>query len=504
VHPIGNGRQVRTLTPELPPRLQAVSPRITVIGDVMLDGWWFGPIERMCREAPAPVVELGRRHYAPGGAANTAMNLAALGAKVRLVGVIGQDQAGMTLRRLLESADVDVSGLLSSPDSTTVTKTRVVSGDQILLRLDDLQRSDSPTTLQADVAGAAAAALTGSDALIVCDYDSGTLLRPVSEALTAANRPPLVVVDAHDCAPWSAIQPDLVTPNATEAFRLLGRGLPSNVARLPALETAGPALLACTGARAVVVTLDREGTLLLTGDGVVHRTHTRPVTEKQAAGAGDTFVAALTLARSAGLSLPVSAELAQAAADVVVQRFGTTVCSTEELVEHLGGPTEAVLSEDVLLLRVQADRAAGRTIVFTNGCFDVLHRGHTSYLAQAARLGDVLVVAVNSDRSVRELKGHDRPINSDVDRAAVVASLKCVSYVTVFDTDTPIPLLERLQPDIYAKGGDYTPEMLAETAVVQSYGGEVRILDYVPAQSTTGVVSRIRGASRSQTAVENR
>jgi D-beta-D-heptose 7-phosphate kinase / D-beta-D-heptose 1-phosphate adenosyltransferase len=322
----------------------------------------------------------------------------------------------------------------------------------------------------------------------------------VTKALAKGRRPPLVVVDAHDCSPWSAVRPDLITPNAAEAFGLLGRGVPSKGQRSPELESAGPELLARTGAAAVLVTLDQDGTLLLTGEGVVHRTHARPVSEKQAAGAGDTFAAAVTLARSAGLSLPLSADLAQAAADVVVQRFGTTVCTTQELADHIGG-ADLVLGEEELLRRVEADRAAGHTIVFTNGCFDLLHHGHTSYLAQATQLGDVLVVGVNSDRSVRALKGPDRPINSDTDRAAVLAALKYVNYVTIFDTDTPIPLLQRLQPDIYTKGGDYTPDMLAETAVVESYGGEVRILDYVASQSTTGVVGRIRNGSVSLTSI---
>lgn len=246
-------------------------------------------------------------------------------------------------------------------------------------------------------------------------------------------RPPLVVVDAHDCSSWSVIQPDLATPNAAEAFRLLGRDLPI-VQRLPELAKSPHMLLARTGATAVLVTLDRDGTALLTAEGVTHTTHAHPVAEKSAAGAGDTFIAALTLALSAGLGIPAAAEFAQAAADVVVRRFGTSVCSTQELVEYLNEQGSTVLAEYALIRRLMEDRAAGRTIVFTNGCFDVLHRGHTSYLTQAAKLGDVLVVAVNSDRSVRQLKGPDRPINTETDRAAVLASLWCVSYVTVFDT----------------------------------------------------------------------
>ncbi|SDT16376.1 rfaE bifunctional protein, domain I/rfaE bifunctional protein, domain II [Friedmanniella luteola] len=480
------------VTPDLPLTLRDRAPRVVVVGDVMLDRWWVGSSRRLSREAPAPVVEVSGRHEAPGGAANTAMNLAALGADVRLVGLVGADEAGRALRALLERAGVEVSGLLDPPDVATVTKTRVVSDDQMLVRIDDVPPLVLTPALEEELATATAKALVEAEALLVCDYDSGVLLSAVQSAVGRQARPPLVVVDAHDPAPWAALRPDVVTPNAEEAFRLLGRAVPHDGTRMAALTAAAAELRTRSGAASVLVTLDRDGSMLLTGDadGRPFRTPGSPRAEKQAAGAGDTFVAALTLARAAGTSLEVAARLAQAAADVVVQRFGTSVCSTDELVEHLG-VGDAALDEETLLRRVAADRAAGRRIVLTNGCFDVLHRGHTTYLQQAAQLGDVLVVAVNSDRSVRRLKGPERPINGEADRAGVIAALSCVAHVTVFDTDTPVPLLERLRPDVYAKGGDYRPEQLVEAAVVESYGGEVRILDFVPSQSTTDVVGRI-------------
>jgi len=487
----------QVVTPDLPLTLQHLSPVVTVVGDLMLDGWWVGRSERMTREAPAPVVELAERRYFPGGAANTAMNLAALGASVRIAGLLGTDDAGRRLRDLLVAGGVDVSGLVSSPDVTTVAKNRIVSDGQILLRVDDLHSSAYPDDVLARLAAAAVAQLEGADALLVCDYGSGALVGPVLEALQAAERPRLTVVDAHDPGPWAVLRPDLSTPNAAEAFRLLGRGMPKDGTRLEALLDSTELLHERTGAAAVVVTLDRDGSVLLDGDGSAHRTRAEPVAEKQAAGAGDTFVAALTTARSAGLPLPASVQLAQAAADVVVHRFGTSVCSTQDLVEQLGRRGEAALDADELVRRVEQDRAAGRRVVVTNGCFDVLHRGHTTYLAQAARLGDVLVVAINSDSSVRRLKGPDRPINSETDRASVLAALSCVDYVTVFESDTPIPLLRRLRPDIYTKGGDYTPDMLEEAAVVRGYGGEVQIMEYVSSHSTSAVVERIRAGVQS-------
>jgi rfaE bifunctional protein kinase chain/domain/rfaE bifunctional protein nucleotidyltransferase chain/domain len=457
----------------------------------MLDGWWRGRSERMSREAPAPVVEITDRIYAPGGAANTAMNLAALGARVRLVGIAGQDQAGEQLRAQLDSAGIDIAGLRLVAEVRTVTKDRILSADQMLVRVDDVSGRELPRARRDDLGAALGEALPGSDAVVVCDYGSGTLLPPVGAALARGPRPPLVVVDAHHLGAWAPIEPDLVTPNAGEAFRLLSQPVPA-AGRAESIIAEAASLKARSGAAAVVVTLDRDGAVTLDADGTVHRTSAQAVSERQAAGAGDTFVAALTLARAGGLDLGAAGDLAQAAADVAVRQFGTSVCTTEDLVEHLGRFGDPALEVPTLLARLREHRAAGRRVVVTNGCFDVLHRGHTTYLAQAARLGDVLVVAVNSDDSVRRLKGPDRPINSAADRAGVLAALSCVDYVTVFATDTPIPLLQQIRPEVYVKGGDYTAEMLAEAEIVRAYGGEVRILDYVTSHSTTAVVARIR------------
>ncbi len=481
------------LSPDLPRRLRERAPLVTVVGDVMLDGWWRGSARRMTREAPVPVVEVERRDYAPGGAANTAVNLAALGARVRLVSVVGDDDAGRRLRALLAERGVDLAGLLVVPGFRTTAKTRVVGADQVLVRIDELEAAGIDGGLASRVAETAERLAADADAEVVCDYSTGVLGDEVVARLAARRRrPALTVVDAHDPRRWAPVRPTLVTPNADEAGVLLGARLDPEGDRAASVVAGASRILAVSGAREAVVTLDRDGTVLLRAHGEPHRTHAHPSLERQASGAGDTFVAALTIARASGLDAVASAELAQAAADVVVQRFGTSVCGTRDLEEHLGEPGTLVLEAEELAERLEAERRRGRRIVFTNGCFDVLHRGHTTYLHQARRLGDVLVVALNGDDSVRRLKGPGRPVNGEADRAAVLAALGCVDYVTVFDTDTPIPLIERLHPDVYAKGGDYTPEMLEETTVVRSYGGEVRILGYVPAHSTTAVVERIR------------
>ncbi|WP_280482052.1 D-glycero-beta-D-manno-heptose 1-phosphate adenylyltransferase, partial [Nocardia cyriacigeorgica] len=226
-----------------------------------------------------------------------------------------------------------------------------------------------------------------------------------------------------------------------------------------------------------------------------HRTWAHPVRESQSAGGGDTFVAALTLAVLAGMPLTGAVEVAQAAADVVVHRSGTSVCTREQLRARIDRSGGAVLEPGQLIEAVRGHRAAGERIVFTNGCFDVVHAGHIAYLNEAKRLGDVLVVAVNSDDSVRRLKGPDRPVNPDHDRCAVLAALSCVDHVTVFDEDTPERLLRATEPDLYVKGGDYRPEMLPETPIVAEYGGEVRVLGYLADHSTSAMIERIRARS---------
>ncbi|MFI9387718.1 D-glycero-beta-D-manno-heptose 1-phosphate adenylyltransferase [Kutzneria sp. NPDC052558] len=480
------------LTPDTPDELARRRLRIAVVGDAMLDGWLCGDSNRLCREAPAPVVEITSAVERPGGAANTAANLAALGAEAVLIAVTGADPDGARLRRELDAAGVRTEAMLVEHGRRTMAKRRIVAGAQLIARFDEGDTGAVRPSTGRALAGVLCEVVPRCDAVLVCDYGAGTLTDAVrAELVRLRTSMPLLVADAHDLRPWAAVRPDVVTPNAGEAARLLGATWTGD-GRSVAVENRADDLRAATGADAVVVTLDRDGAVLLPPDGPVHRTWAQPAPESQASGAGDTFVAALTTALAGGLPAPVAVEFAQAAADVVVGRPGTSVCTTAQLTERLGGFRAAVLNHDELAGAVSAHRAAGRRIVFTNGCFDVLHRGHVAYLNQAKRLGDVLVVAVNDDSGVRRLKGPGRPVNSASDRAAVLAALSCVDHVTTFGADTTAGLITRLRPEVYAKGGDYTPEMLPETPTVRACGGEVRILDYLPDRSTTAVINRIR------------
>ncbi|GAA4505962.1 D-glycero-beta-D-manno-heptose 1-phosphate adenylyltransferase [Brevibacterium yomogidense] len=494
-----------TLRPALPHQLAASAPLVTVVGDVLLDVWVYGTSVRLAREAPAPVVDQSYDVFAAGGAANTAMNLAALGARVRIVGVVGADEPGHRLRTLLEDGGVDTTLLVEDPGGTTTTKSRIVVGDQVMCRLD---RTAAPPGVEAlrDVEAALSEAVRDSRAVIVCDYGAAVhrdeLVGSLAEALDTAPDRPFTVVDAHEPQMWAPLRPDLVTPNAQEAASLLRTDFGDGSRRIGTVTAHSTALLHRTGASRVVVTLDRDGAVLVDGSGLLHRTWANPAAEKQAAGAGDTFVAALALARSAELpdgsrlSDAHALDFAQAAADVVVHRLGTSLCTTEDLAAHLSDAPDVLVPAHELAAEIAELRAAGARIVLTNGCFDVLHRGHTSYLNKSAQLGDVLVVAVNDDASAQRLKGPDRPLNELQDRAGVLAALHCVDFVTAFSTDTPIPLITALRPDVYVKGGDYTPEMLAETPVVEQYGGQVRIMEYVSDHSTSLLLERMQSGSR--------
>ncbi|WP_158590008.1 D-glycero-beta-D-manno-heptose 1-phosphate adenylyltransferase [Amnibacterium setariae] len=461
---------------------------VVVVGDLLLDRWITGTADRLSREAPAAVVQVGGRDDVPGGAANTAVNLAALGADVRIVGSIGADEAGDVLVALLRAAGVDTGGVVRLEGLPTTVKTRICVAGQVLLRFDEGRK------LTDEEAGAVAsrlpAAIADAGAVLVCDYDMGVAGGAVRTALGAVERTAPLVVDAHDLLPWFALHPDAVTPNAGETERLLGRPLGADRVRT-ATDAAGE-LHVRTGATGVIVTLDRDGTVVH-ADGATSRTLAKPAPDANTNGAGDTFAAALTLALASGLDLHGAARFGQLAADVVTRTPGTGVCTAADLVASLRDGAR-LLDEDTLVAALSAERVTGKRIVFTNGCFDVLHRGHTAYLKQARAQGDILVVAVNDDDSTRRLKGPGRPLNPAADRAGLVAELSCVDYVTVFSTDTPIALIERIEPDVYAKGGDYVPEMLEETAVVEAHGGEVRILDYVSPHSTTDLIARVRAA----------
>jgi D-beta-D-heptose 7-phosphate kinase/D-beta-D-heptose 1-phosphate adenosyltransferase len=468
-----------------------------VIGEAMLDSYVHGDASRLSREAPVPIVAVTDRVDAPGGAANTAVNLAALGARSTLVSIVGDDDEADRLRAALLRAGVDAVGLIGEPGRTTLAKERILAGDQMVVRIDTGATDPLDATTEDRLIDALVAAYERADVVIVSDYDYGV----VSTRLLATLRdlqvrsPKPLIVDARDLRRYRRLDVTAVKPNYVEAISLLGepdqRGTKLRVAQIAAN---GERLLEATGARIVAVTIDSEGVLVFERDAPPYRTYCRPRTDAQAAGGGDTFVATLALALASGAGTPEAAELASSAAAIVVSQPGTAICSADDLIGALSVGGKRVDGPEELKRRADAYRAQGRRIVFTNGCFDILHRGHVTYLDRAKGLGDVLIVAVNSDASVRRLKGEDRPINGLDDRLLVLEALSCVDNVVAFDTDTPEPLIEAVRPDVFAKGGDYSRESLPEAGLVERLGGTVQILPLVDDRSTTGIIRRARTA----------
>jgi len=466
----------------------AAGLHVVVLGDAVLDGWLTGPSSRLSREAPVPVVDVEVTRYAAGGAANTAVNLAAMGAQVRLVSVLGDDGDGALLRSVLGEAGIDDIDVLVEPGRTTCAKRRVSSGAQMLTRLDTGDTRPVSSATQARLADRLRAAAVGADAVVVSDYALGVLTGQTVEVVSALAHPCLVV-DAREPLRWAPARPRAVKPNAAELEPLLGPGLD----RAERVVAAADRLRAALGAQVVAATLDADGAVVLSDD-PPRRLHTTPRPDAHAAGAGDSFTAALALALAQGARPGLAGELAQHAAQVVVRTSGTTACTAADLHDAVTRSDHHVRNLAGLADVVARHRAAGRRIAFTNGCFDVLHAGHVAHLREARALADVLIVGLNSDESVRRLKGPDRPVNPVEDRAAVLAGLTDVDHLVVFDADTAAELLEVVRPDVYVKGGDYTPEMLPETALAERLGGTVLTLGWVDDPAPDELVDRIRAS----------
>jgi D-beta-D-heptose 7-phosphate kinase/D-beta-D-heptose 1-phosphate adenosyltransferase len=468
---------------------------VVVMGDAMLDVYLEGPAQRLCREAPVPVVELDSRADHAGGAANTAVNVSQMGADVRLVSVIGQDEVGERLHSCLESSGVRTDCLVRNEDRRTLSLNRVVGGGHILVRFDDGDRRPVRGTVEDPLVASLQSSLEGADAVIISDYGHGVITPRLLEVLGehAARRSVVLVVDSKHPAGFRHLRPTAVKPNWSEAVQLVGAGELDGVSeRADGIAEHGERILELTGAQIAAVTLDSEGAIVFERGRPPHRTYSRVRPNARAAGAGDTFVAALTLALAAGGHTPAAAELASAAAAIVVGKDRTATCTAEELRSRFVDREKYVPDLDELAARMELYRRQGRRILFTNGCFDILHRGHITYLNRAKTLGDVLVVALNDDDSVRSLKGENRPINPLEDRAQVLAALSCVDCIVPFSGDSPIDALRAVRPDLYVKGGDYTLETLPEAELVEELGGTVRILPFMEDRSTTGIIARIR------------
>ncbi|MGB7756984.1 MAG: bifunctional D-glycero-beta-D-manno-heptose-7-phosphate kinase/D-glycero-beta-D-manno-heptose 1-phosphate adenylyltransferase HldE [Salinisphaera sp.] len=469
--------------------------RVLVVGDIMLDRYWYGDTGRISPEAPVPVVRIGDEERRLGGAANVALNLARVGACTRLIGVIGADEPGAVTRGLLAEAGI-VDDLVESPDHPTIAKLRIVSRNQQLIRL-DFERSfamDGAFDREALVARVRAA-VAATDVVVCSDYGKGTLV-DVAEVIRLAREagvPVLVDPKGRDWQRYAGAS--LITPNAAEFEAQVGHGDADMGidADLWLTEQA-----AHTRQRldldALLITRSEKGMNLFAAEGDLHLpTQAREVFD--VTGAGDTVIAMVAAGLGAGLSLPDAAAVANLAAGIVVGKLGTATVTPAELRQAARAQRASdhgVVDEDALAEWFEQARARGERIVMTNGCFDLLHPGHIAYLEAARALGDWLVVAVNDDASVTRLKGVARPLNDLSHRMQVLRGLAAVDWVVPFAEDTPERLICRLLPDILVKGGDYEISRIAGGACVIEAGGEVRTLEFVPGFSTTAIVDRLR------------
>jgi D-beta-D-heptose 7-phosphate kinase/D-beta-D-heptose 1-phosphate adenosyltransferase len=468
------------------------SLRVLVIGEAMLDSYLEGHTCRVCREAPVPVVDLDSCLDVPGGGANAAVNAAMLGAKVTFLSVVGDDDEADRLGAALEGLGVGAGDLLRDSSRRTLVKQRVLANGQILLRLDRGSTDALASEIEDRLCARLRAAWSEVDAVIVSDYGYGISTPRVIDELAAlhAASPCTLVADGKDLRRLARTRPTAVKPNYAEAAALLGLEAHNGDARLQQIAAHEHQLLEITGARIAAITMDASGGLVFEAGHPPYRTYTRPSLDSNATGAGDTFVSAFALALATGTSTPAAADLAASAAMIAVARAGTTGCTAAELRVHLAARDKLLPASDLEALTDNL-RRAGKRVVFTNGCFDILHRGHVALLSRAKALGDVLIVGLNSDDSVRRLKGASRPINRASDRAQVLAALSCVDHIVEFQQDTPMSLIERARPDVYVKGADYTCETLPEAPLVERLGGQVRLLPYLDDFSTTGIIARI-------------
>lgn len=471
---------------------------VVVLGEAMLDTYLEGTSSRLCPEGPVPVVEIERRHDLPGGAANVAANVAALGGRATLVSVIGTDREGELVAGVLEGRGVACHGLVATGGRQTLARQRVVSGGQLVIRFDQGTTVPAPASVEDELVECLTESFARAHAVIVSDYGYGVITLRVLAALEALQEdtPRVVVVDAKDLGAYRRVGITAAKPNYRQVAELLGRFPAAGVRRIDDVMSAAEPLLAATGAQIVAVTLDRDGALVLERGRPAHRTFAAGAPDGRAAGAGDSYVSALSLALASGAHTPAAAEIAAAAAAVVVAKPATATCTAPELRAALSLASHKCLRDRAALRHsLESLRREHRRVVFTNGCFDLLHRGHITYLNRAKLLGDVLIVGVNSDAGVARLKGPRRPVTPLDDRMEILAGLSSVDLVVAFDEDTPERLIDVIRPDVFVKGGDYSIDMLPEAGVVGAHGGSVAILDYVADTSTTGILARVRGAS---------
>jgi len=463
-----------------------------VIGDMILDRYVWGTAERISPEAPVPVVKVDREETRLGGAGNVVNNLISLGCRVQIASVVGTDEAGYELKQLLQRQGVATTGIQSDPERITTCKTRIIAGYQQVIRLDREDCAPVDSSREDRLLNFVAEALDGVDVVLVSDYLKGVLSdRTLGEIIRLAkthSRPVVVDPKGKNFSRYRGAS--LLTPNQQEA-ELAARG---KIHDHGSLLATGSSIYRELELGALLITRGSQGMSLFTAGQATHlAADAREVYD--VSGAGDTVLSLCAAGLAGGLSFAASAELANLAAGIVVGKVGTATISPAELLtaalareQSLGSK---ILSKDRLTMVLEGFHQAGKKIVFTNGCFDLLHAGHVQYLQKARKLGDLLVLGLNSDESIRRLKGEKRPLLRQTERAQILAALDCVDYITIFEEDTPLELIQLIKPAVLAKGGDYVAAEVVGRDYVESCGGKLVLLEFEDGKSTSNIIDEV-------------
>ena len=473
--------------------------RVLVFGDVMLDRFIYGSVERTSPEAPVPVLALGHTVSMPGGAANVARNAVALGARVELLGVVGEDPAAAELRADLAVLPALTVQLVADAGRPTTTKTRYVAERQQILRTDVELAAALPAASAAALLARYRAALQETDIVILSDYGKGVLSEELCAqaigAATAAGKRVLVDPKSRSFAKYRGAT--VLTPNKHELQSASGLECSSD----EQVVAAANAIIAQGICRTVVATRGKEGMSIVQSGGTALHIRTVATEVYDVTGAGDTAVAAMAVGLACGADIGAVARLANVAAGIVVGKHGTATASPDEILARLrndedSGTAESNYTLERAQLLLSHWRRLGLRVAFTNGCFDMLHPGHVSLLSQARHTADRLIVGLNSDHSVRRLKGAGRPVQNAGARALVLSALKAVDAVVIFDEDTPLALIAALEPDVLVKGADYTLDSVVGADIVMRRGGKVVLAELLPAHSTTDTIRRIAASAK--------
>ncbi len=459
--------------------------KILVAGDLMLDRYWTGSTNRISPEAPVPVVRVSDRNDRLGGAANVALNLSSLGCQVDLHGITGQDDAAIELESLATEAGLNCF-FDKATNKPTITKLRIISRHQQLIRMDF---EDSYASLdKSDLLSGFKSNLASCSAVVLSDYGKGSLSECQAMIQAARKQDIPVLVDPKGTDFERYRDATLATPNLSEFELVVGISETDEE-----LLRKGEEVRSSLNWHALLITLGNRGVALIEAGQEPLLVPTQAKDVFDVTGAGDTVIATLAACLGAGTNLAMATRIANLAAGIVVGKLGTATASPAELQESIGSehsPQKGVLDESTLLRAIELSRSRGDTIVMTNGCFDLLHPGHVRYLKKASEMGDHLLIAVNTDASVSQLKGPNRPINNTSDRMEVLAALGCVTWVTEFKEETPQRLIGEVLPDILVKGGDYKAEEVAGYSEVTQAGGRVIIADFENGFSTTKTIEK--------------